>query len=828
MGKLHIVPALCLFVFASFCAAEPQLPSIAQSLSSTEKHQLEREARLVVDLVQNYHESGRFFREIENREILSRFINELDPQGGYLTKDDIAFIQQRFGRTLKSVYLLKGDLQPAFELFDLFSKRVTDRTLWIEKRLDQSFDFSKDEVFTVEPSATATNDGSSDQRWELRLKEEVLSEILAGRTEVAAGNEVAKRYAKLRRHFATLDALAVREYFFDGLLRAFDPHSGYFSADSAKEFAAEMAGGMAGAGLALKKEDGLCVVSALLPGGPAELTTELWPGDIVDAFGEADGPWIEAKSKRLREIIAFIRGKPGTQLRIAYHRPDENKRLETTLQRALVVSIAERARGAIFEVPGIAGVRHIGWIDLPMFYATQDDPTAPSATRDVADLLGQMRKQGLDGVVLDLRNNGGGALPEALAMSGLFIPRGLVMLSRGLDGKIIEHNATESADLYPGPLAILTSERSASASEIFTGAMKFHHRAIVVGGKTTFGKGSVQNYIDLAKTSPDQSNNRALWGTLRLTAQRFYLPDGKAVQHNGVASDIVLPLVDQPDFKREEVMPHALPAEPITAPVDAVAASGIQCIVTDLLRAALQNKTAENLKTLPEWSLWTREETLVGKLTTAKTHILQMKARQREWSTDKAQLESYRNERRVLAGTSAFPVRSVEIAAVQTAIDAHRAHLGALTGGNGSSSLNHLDRGAFITRTTENLLRQIWLDQINFNRSSGDADVLANVFAQASGVPATAAEFGVVLESIALLDQKNDAAVTACFAEHLKFANTDRAALVKGIDAVILRIVELDGDLCAPRPRLDIPLREALRTAAVWADFSSAPEAKPN
>jgi carboxyl-terminal processing protease len=812
MGKLHIVPALCLFVFASFCAAEPQLPSIAQSLSSTEKRQLEREARLVVDLVQNYHESGRLFREIDNREILTRFLKEVDPQSRFFNADDVEFIQQRFGRTLKSVYLLKGDLQPAFEIFDLFNQRVLERTNWIEQRLKRGFDFSVDETFIAaetDSSPVAQTPAAADLRWEQQLKDEILSEIVAGRTEDEAVAEVAKNYAKLRRHVATLDSLAVREHFFDGLLRSFDPHSGYFSADSAKEFAIEMNGTIAGAGLELSKENGLCTVTAVTPGGPADLNTDIRPGDLIDAFSEGEATWTDTKEKRLREVVALIRGKAGSKLRLAFHHANEAQRHEVTIERSVVVSIADRARGTLCTVPAAGeGKRRIGWIDLPMFYAT----------RDVCKLISKMKKDGADGLVLDLRNNGGGALPEALALSGLFIPKGLVMLSRGLDGKIVEHQATETPDLYPGPLVILISARSASASEIFTGAMKFHHRAIVVGSPATFGKGSVQNYIELAKTTRNPAGDVKDWGTLRLTAQRFYLPDGKAMQRNGVTSDIVLPLLDSPDFLREEKQPHALLAEPVAAPASAIPNTSIQNVVTDSLRLKLQQQAADDINNLPEWSLWQQEQEYINSLTSTKTRSLLLEARQHEWQQIKTKLASLRGLRRELQNKLAFSMVPVELDAVQTAIDAHRSRLAMRIAGDNATQLNHLHSGGFIIKTTQGHLRQLWLDQIDFRRFSGDAETLAAAFTAGASSPATAAELESTFQLLALLEHKTDEAVLGCFSSRVSAAKIDLLALQKGVDAVLLRMTELDGDLRQTRPSLDVPLREALRIASDWTD----------
>lgn len=813
MGKQHLVLASLYFAFAGLCLG-------VQPMNSNEKRQLEREARLVVDLMQNYHESGRLFRELDNHEILTRFMAELDPDQCFFTKDDGDFVQMRFGRSLKSVYLLKGDLQPAFEIFDLFSQRVKARTDWIENRIPRGFVFDTADALSLETEPTApANAAAADDRWERKLKDEVLSEIIRGRTEADAFAAVAKRYAKLRRHIDTLDSLAIRERFFDGLLQAFDPHSGYFSADSTREFNLEMTGAVAGAGLELKKENGLCLVSLVQPGGPADLTTDLRPGDIVEAVAEGDAALTDVKGKRLREIVTLVRGKAGTKLRLACRHPDENQRFECQLERALVVNIEERARGAICQVPSATGKIHrIGWIDLPAFYAAHDDSTDSSATRDVSELLEQMRKTGIDGLVLDLRNNGGGALTEALALSGLFIPKGLVMLTRGLDGKVNEHYATESPNLYPGPFVVLTSARSASASEIFSGAMKFHHRALIVGSPATFGKGSVQNYIELAKTTRGSAEDQNSWGTLRLTSERFYQPDGKAVQRNGILADVVLPQEKTSSHEREETLPHALPAESIPAPAAAVPAAGLHSSVTPQLCDSFSQGTEENIKSMPEWLLWKNEQQLIDKVTEAKSRSLQLGLRQAEELEIDKQLAALRAQRRKLSSEAGFPTEPFEIAAVQTALDAHRARNASLKTSDGASILNHLEKGAFFFKTDKGFYRRLWLGQFDYVRFLGDTATLAEAFTAGSGLPMTSEKMRQALQSTAALEEYTESHVLDCFSKDTA-QKTDPNTIRKGVEAILLRMTEIDGDLRRYRPALDVQLREGLRIAGGWADL---------
>jgi carboxyl-terminal processing protease len=823
MGKLKFVLASLSFVFAGLCLGMPQM-------NSSERRQLEREARLVVDLMQNYHESGRMFRELNNREMLTGFMAELDPGMDYLLKDDIEFVQMRFGRTLRSVYLLKGDLQPAFEIFDLFAQRVKERTRWIEQRLERGFEFEQDEVFTPDSThSAAATAADADQRWERKLKDEVLAEIVRGRTEPDAITTVTKRYAKFNRQITTMDSLAVRERFFDGLLQAFDPHSGYFSADSTREFALEMMGAVAGAGLEIKKENGLCLVSSIQTGGPADLTTDLRPGDIIEAYGEEGAALTSVKGKRLREIVGSIRGKAGTKLQLAYRHAGETEQRDCLLVRASVVSIDDRARGTICHVPSTDGtLRRIGWIDLPMFYASNEEGSSSSATKDVAELLSQMNKIGIEGIVLDLRNNGGGAVTEALALTGLFAPKSLVMLTRGLEGKVKEHYATEPAEPYQGPLVVLTSAHSASASEIFAGTMKFNRRALIVGSPSTFGKGTAQNYIELAKTSRSEPNDVNTWGTLRLTYERFYQPDGKAVQCNGIAADIVLPQINNPGFEREAALPHALPAESVPAPAAAVPVAGIKNPITPQLCAQLRLRTEGNIGKLPEWSIFQREKEFYENLMTSGSHSMQLQKRQAEQSEIENKGAALRSERRKLASALVYSTETIEIESVENAIAVHRNHLASLTLASGESALNHLEHGGFIYKTDKDLFRRLWLNQIEYARFLGDAEPLAAAFTSGSGLSKTPEQMYKTLQALSLLEEPAEHTVLACFTLEPS-AKPDPVAVRKGVEAVLLRMTEIEGDFRRHRAALDVQLRECLRITADWSELLASPpaEARP-
>lgn len=819
---------LALLILLLCCPAPRSSAAVSSGaqLTTTEKQQLQREARLIVDLLQNHHYSGRAFREIENREMIARYLQELDPRADFLVTDDIEFIHRRFDRTLKSVYLFRGDLQPAFEIFDLFADRVRTRLTWAERRLKGDFDLTQDETLAAPRNPSPSAKGApADLHWERQLKNLVIHEILLGRTPPAAREEVARRFAQMGRRISASDSFAIRERFFDAVIRSFDPHSGYFSADSAKEFAIDMANAVTGLGLDLRKEDGRCIVSAVQPGGPADLHSTIGPGDTLLALAEADGPWIDAASRRLREIVALVRGEPGRSLRLAYRPQGSDERIEISLTVTRLVLPADRARGAVSEVPDDAGTgRRIGWINLPSFYAGGEGAETTSAARDLRELIDQMTAQKIEGLVLDLRHNPGGALTEALAISQLFLPRGCMMLSRGPSGKLTEHKLKEAEPAYAGPLVVLTSGHSASASEILAGVLKFYGRAVVVGGATTFGKGTAQNFIELAKLPGIGAEGARDWGLLRLTYERFYQPDGRAVQRAGIASHIVLPDFDPPGFEREAALPHALPEESITPPASVNRPDAVPSALPAALLQSLRDRAAQDFQKLPEWDLWRKEQNYQQAQFARETYVLQLDARRKEWAGVLTEFQALQRVRRSLTAVAAYPTRPLEIAGVQAAYAAHETRLRSLGESTRSPFLHRLRRTEFFVETDQGRLRGIPLDSINSTAFQGDAEALAEAFASAAGHPLPAADARRILEELGLLEHPSENTLLEAVGLITGRSPSD-PAVRSGTEALLRRLTELDGEMRRERAGLDIPLRESQRLAAAWAGWLVTPRA---
>ncbi len=793
--------------------------SISAQLTTKEKNQLQREARMVVDLVQNLHFSGGTFYDIKNQEIIDRYLSELDPAGEIFSPDDVKFIHQRFDRSLKSVYLFRGDLEPAFEIFDLYAQLARARFAWVNRRLSGDFDFTVDETYSEpRPGVPPSSGLSLDKRWELRLKDEMLHEILSGRTPDEARAKLRENYAEVASTISAFDSFAVREHFLDAAIRCFDPHSGYSSADSTREFAVNMKGTITGVGLAMRKEHGDCIVTEVNAGGPADLHSSVAPGDHIEALAQGDGPWVETHGQRLRETVAIMRGLDHEKLRIAYTTPGKPERKEVTLERGRVVLSGDRAHGAISQVP--VDATHsiaIGWIVLPAFYAGGEGDDTTSASRDVRELIDQMTAAKISGLVLDLRGNPGGALTEAEDMCRLFLPQGTALLSRGINGALKRHTFKEDKPHFDGPLVVLTSPFSASASEIFAGAMKYHHRALIVGGPATFGKGTSQNYIDLAKAQNLTGDSVKDWGMLRLTAERFYLPDGTAIQRRGVPSDVILPGFVSPGQLREADLPHALPPEDVTPPADPSPEPAAKpALSTEQLRA-LEALATEDFGTLPEWKSWQKDHELRWVKADRHTRSLLKEKRSKDWETLLTEFKTARQTRREFATHSAYPTQRVDLALVRDAADSHQAKLRALQAAGSQTALHRLQNGVFLVDTEHGHLRDLRLQDFDFLPLASDAESLAEAFSQGSGRKVTPGDMRATLQQLALLDPKTDEAVLAVTAK-LAGAPADSPATRNGTEALLLRITELEPELREELPGFDVPMRECLRLSARWAN----------
>lgn len=509
--------------------------------------------------------------------ILHTYLETLDYNKLFFTQKDVADFEQKYDTELDDDIWL-GDVSPGYVIYDTYLKRVTDRVAKIKDLLqNEKFDFTGHGSVEIsrQKSAWPKDDAEADALWHDRIENELLTESLnthppkadapadggpakdskeATKEDAKPAEKpeaiIAKRYDRLLRslHEQTKDDQA--KFFINTLAQVYDPHSEYMSPSELKNFGIEMKLSLVGIGAMLRSEDGYAKIVELIPGGPAAMQGELKIDDRVAQVAQGSGPFVDVVDMKLDKVVDMIRGKENTVVRlqiIPAGQTDASKRKIISITRAEVKLTEREARAEIIEQKDEHGqTERLGWITLPSFYAdmspTSTGSTPPkSTTRDMEALLKRLNKENISGLVIDLRRNGGGSLEEAISLTGLFIKKGPVVQSKDYNKQMQVLSDKDPSIAYSGPLIVLTSHISASASEIFAGALQDYGRAVIVGDKNTFGKGTVQMVLEVGRFMSPFGFKAADAGALKLTIQKFYRPSGASTQLKGVESDVVLP-----------------------------------------------------------------------------------------------------------------------------------------------------------------------------------------------------------------------------------------------------------------------------------------------
>lgn len=504
-------------------------------------------------------------------DIFRRYLEALDGNRQYFTAADVERFEPLRGGMAEAVR--SGDPTPAFTIFTAYRERVEQRAAHARALLLQDFDFSGDERWNYdrEKAPWAEDEAALDQIWRKSVMNDWLRLKLAGKDTEDIRKTLDKRYAQMAKSVAELKSEDVFSLFLNAYTASIDPHTDYFNPRTAENFNQAMSLSLEGIGAQLQRQDDVVVIREIIPGGPAALDGTLKAGDRIVGVGQGADPVEDVVGWRIDDVVAKIRGAKGTQVNLEYI-PAENgidgEHRFVLLTRARVQLAEQAAKSKTYTIPanGDLPQRLIGVIELPTFYQDfegrrRNGSDYTSATRDVADLLDQFKEQGVDGVVLDLRNNGGGSLDEAVQLTGLFVDQGPVVQVRESGGRVSVNSDQTPGVAWDGPLAVLVNRASASASEIFAGAMQDYGRALVIG-ETTFGKGTVQNLVDLDRW-PASDGQR--FGQVKLTIAQFFRIEGGSTQHKGVVPDIAYPLsVDANEFG-ESTYDNALPWTRIAA-----------------------------------------------------------------------------------------------------------------------------------------------------------------------------------------------------------------------------------------------------------------------
>jgi carboxyl-terminal processing protease len=396
------------------------------------------------------------------------------------------------------------------------------------------------------------DDADADQLWHDRIASELLQEKLAEHPIEPGPQLIARRYDRISRNVHEEDRDEQVKLYLDALAQTYDPHSEYLSKADFKNFNIQMGLSLVGIGAMLRTDDGYAKIESLVPGGPAQTDGRLKVGDRITAVAQGGTEYVDVRDMRLDKVVELIRGKKGTKVRllaIPANAPDPSQRKNVELVRDEIKLKDQEARADIIIKKDENGdAVKLGWLTLPSFYADMDRHSK-STTRDVLTLLKRLKKENVSGLVIDLRRNGGGSLEEAISLTGLFLKSGPIVQTKGSNGNIVVSSDPDPSIAYSGPLIVLTSRQSASASEIFAAALQDYGRAIIAGDKNTFGKGTVQTILPIGRFTSLLGSRSDDDGELKLTIQKFYRVAGGSTQLHGVASDIVLPtLTDLPEF----------------------------------------------------------------------------------------------------------------------------------------------------------------------------------------------------------------------------------------------------------------------------------------
>lgn len=558
-----------------------------------------RQDRLVIQMVCEFLHRGHLVKPEINDEIskrlFQRFLKDLDPSKLYFLKSDVEDFKKLEGGLADS--LLRGDMTFAYKVYERFVTRVGERMKLIEELVNAPHDFTVKEYLSTDFDKMdyAADEGELGERWRKRIKFDLLLPRLGKKpvSEAEAKKQVLTRYKSLLKRWKQLDNYELMELYLSDLTTSVDPHSTYMSPATLDDFDIAMRLHLDGIGALLRSENGQTIVAEVIPGGAAAADGRLKANDKIIGVAQGDGKFVDVIDMKLREVVKLIRGRRGTKVElkivpaekiepVVYGLTRQNIELKDQEARSEIVEQGKKADGTPYR---------IGVIDLPSFYADMKlGPGAgKSATEDVRKLLKEFNAKGVDGVVLDLRRNGGGALTEALSLTGLFIDHGPVVQVKGPEGRVQHRDDPERGTVYSGPLIVLASRLSASASEILAGALQDYGRALIVGDTTTHGKGTVQMVIDVGNQL--QADPTPKLGALKLTIQQFYRVNGDSTQNRGVASDVVLPSLTEVLATGEKDLEHALPFDHVK-PADHEELGLVPADVKDALKA----RSAERIK----------------------------------------------------------------------------------------------------------------------------------------------------------------------------------------------------------------------------------------
>jgi carboxyl-terminal processing protease len=519
-------------------------------------------ARKVGRILEEAHYSRMPIDDKLSEQVFQRYLDFLDGQRSYFLASDIADFQKY--RLQFDDMIHTGEIDPAFVIFARFQQRNHERIKYALSQLKSEPDWTLNESFDFDRQHAAwpTSEAEMNELWRKRVKNEALSLMLTNKSWPEVADTLTKRYDRILKRLDQITSEDVFENLMNAYARTFDPHSSYFSPHNSEEYRIQMSLNYEGIGASLEQVDDYVTIQKVIEGGPAAVAGTLNPKDRITGVAQGkDGAVTDVVGWRLDDVVQLIRGKAGTTVRLqvlpAGAAPGSAEKMLPFVRNKVTLE-NQAAHKEVKSVMRNGRTLKIGVITVPGFYqdiAAQSagDQNYRSTTRDVLKLVNELKAENIDGLVLDLRGDGGGYLPEATALTGLFIDHGPVVQLKDTTGRLEVLDDPEPAAAYDGPLAVLVDRFSASASEIFAGAIQDYHRGLILGQRT-FGKGTVQNLVPL-----DRWSQRPTSGQLTVTIGKFYRVTGESTQHHGVEPDVTLPsLIDMKEVG-ESALEAALP-----------------------------------------------------------------------------------------------------------------------------------------------------------------------------------------------------------------------------------------------------------------------------
>ena len=596
-------------------------PSISQEKVET----------LVAKLLTTYH-----YRKVRLNDSLSsvvwdNYLKEIDNNKTYLLASDVAGFEKY--RNQIDDALINGDLTAAYDMYNVFRRRYQERAGFIKEELKKPFVFTADETLDTDREKAAWPKTVEEQNelWRKILKNQALELKLGNRKDSAVVATMNQRYTNLDKAISRMRSADVFQLYMNSFTEALDPHTNYLSPSNADKFNQDMSQSLEGIGAMLREDNDYIRITDLVPGGPAFRGKLLVKDDKIAGVAQGDnGPMVNTMNWQVDEVVKLIKGPKGTVVRLQVISPNAlagASPKEIRIVREKIKLEEQRAKKEIIEVTDNGRRFRIGVINVPMFYrdfegARKREEGFSSTTSDVKRFIDSLKIEKVDGIVIDLRDNGGGSLTEAIDLTGLFIPKGPVVQVKESTGETEVYADKDGGSVvYDGPMAVLVNRFSASASEIFAAAIQDYKRGIIVGGQT-FGKGTVQTLIDLNQWLPKEPEKV---GQVKMTIQKFYRINGSSTQHKGVTPDIELPSAFSAEEYGESSQPSALPWDQINS-----TRYDLSRGLDDKILSGLRSRFDQRLKSDPELKQLAQDLTEFKKAKGNTTVSLQETKRRKE------------------------------------------------------------------------------------------------------------------------------------------------------------------------------------------------------